>query len=88
MSNRFGRRGDLKKSSPRFVGKFPWLKPLLVKLRDAARSNPRGPIFKAKNVANALSSPIQRLGLPNVPRRNLRAVRIKRLWDHCDGFHP
>ena len=60
---------------------FPWLKPLLEKLRVEAGSNPRGPVFKIKNVKNALRGATQRLGLPHFTQRNLRAMRIKRLWE-------
>jgi integrase len=60
---------------------FPWLKPLLERLRAAAGPNPRGPVFKVKNVKNALRGATQRLGLPHFTQRNLRAMRIKRLWE-------
>ena len=60
---------------------FPWLKPLLKKLRAAAGPNARGPVFKVKNVKNALRGAIQRLGFPHFTQRNLRAMRIKRLWE-------
>ncbi len=60
---------------------FPWLKPLLKKLRAAAGPNARGPVFKVKNVKNALRGATQRLGLPHFTQRNLRAMRIKRLWE-------
>ena len=60
---------------------FPWLKPLLKKLRAAAGPNPRDPVFKVKNVKNALRGATQRLGLPHFTQRNLRAMRIKRLWE-------
>ena len=61
---------------------FPWLKPLLKRLRAAAGPNPRGPVFKVKNVKNALRGATQRLGLSHFTQRNLRAMRIKRLWEH------
>ncbi len=60
---------------------FPWLKPLLKRLRAEAGPNPRGPVFKVKNVKKALRGATQRLGLPNFTQRNLRAMRIKRLWE-------
>ena len=60
---------------------FPWLKPLLTRLRKAAGPNPRGPVFKVMNVKKALRGATQRLGLPNFTQRNLRAMRIKRLWE-------
>ncbi len=60
---------------------FPWLKPLLKRLRAKAGPNPRGPVFKVKNVKKALRGATQRLGLPNFTQRNLRAMRIKRLWE-------
>ena len=60
---------------------FPWLKPLLKKLRAASGPNPRGAVFKVKNVKNALRGATQRLGLPHFTQRNLRAMRIKRLWE-------
>lgn len=60
---------------------FPWLKPLLKRLRKAAGPNPRGPVFKVKNVKKALRGATQRLGLPHFTQRNLRAMRIKRLWE-------
>ncbi len=60
---------------------FPWLKPLLNKLRADAGPNARGPVFKVKNVKNALRGATQRLGLPHFTQRNLRAMRIKRLWE-------
>lgn len=46
-----------------------------------AGPNPRGPVFKVKNVKKALRGATQRLGLPNFTQRNLRAMRIKRLWE-------
>ncbi len=60
---------------------FPWLKPLLKRLRKEAGPSPRGPVFKVKNVKKALRGATQRLGLPNFTQRNLRAMRIKRLWE-------
>jgi integrase len=60
---------------------FPWLNPLLKRLRKEAGPNPRGPVFKVKNVKKALRGATQRLGLPNFTQRNLRAMRIKRLWE-------
>lgn len=60
---------------------FPWLKPLLKRLRSEAGPNPRGPVFKVRNVKKALRGATQRLGLPNFTQRNLRAMRIKRLWE-------
>jgi len=60
---------------------FPWLKPLLKKLRSDAGPNPRGAVFKVKNVKNALRGATERLGLPHFTQRNLRAMRIKRLWE-------
>ena len=60
---------------------FPWLKPLLERLRTAAGPNPRGPVFKIKNVKKALCGATERLGLPHFTQRNLRAMRIKRLWE-------
>ena len=60
---------------------FPWLKPLLQRLRAAAGPNPSGPVFKIKNVKKALCGATQRLGLPHFTQRNLRAMRIKRLWE-------
>ena len=60
---------------------FPWLKPLLARLRADAGPHPRGPVFKVKNVKNALRGATQRLGLPHFTQRNLRAMRIKRLWE-------
>jgi integrase len=60
---------------------FPWLKPLLKRLRKEAGPNPRGPVFKVKNVKKALRGATQRLELPNFTQRNLRAMRIKRLWE-------
>ena len=60
---------------------FPWLKPLLTRLRKAAGPHPRGPVFKVMNVKKALRGATQRLGLPNFTQRNLRAMRIKRLWE-------
>ena len=60
---------------------FPWIKPLLKRLRTEAGPNPRGPVFKVKNVKKALSGATQRLGLPHFTQRNLRAMRIKRLWE-------
>jgi integrase len=60
---------------------FPWLKPLLARLREAAGPNPHGPVFKVKNVKKALRGATQRLGLPHFTQRNLRAMRIKRLWE-------
>jgi integrase len=60
---------------------FPWLKPLLSKLRSEAEPNPHGPVFKVKNVKNALRGATERLGLPHFTQRNLRAMRIKRLWE-------
>lgn len=60
---------------------FPWLKPLLKRLRSEAGPHPRGPVFKVKNVKKALRGATQRLGLPPFTQRNLRAMRIKRLWE-------
>lgn len=60
---------------------FPWIKPLLAQLRTDAEPNPRGPVFKVKNVKNALGGATERLGLPHFTQRNLRAMRIKRLWE-------
>ena len=60
---------------------FPWLKPLLKRLRTEAGPKPHGPVFKVKNVKNALRGAITRLGLPHFTQRNLRAMRIKRLWE-------
>jgi integrase len=60
---------------------FPWLKPLLARLRAAAGPTPHGPVFKVKNVKNALRGATQRLRLPHFTQRNLRAMRIKRLWE-------
>lgn len=60
---------------------FPWLKPLLDRMRAEAGPNPRGPVFKVGNVKKALSGACQRLGLPHFTQRNLRAMRIKRLWE-------
>ncbi|HEX8294803.1 MAG TPA: tyrosine-type recombinase/integrase [Chthoniobacteraceae bacterium] len=60
---------------------FPWLKPLLKRLRKDAGPNPRGPVFKVKNVKKALRGATERLGLPHFTQRNLRAMRIKRLWE-------
>jgi integrase len=60
---------------------FPWLKPLLKRLRSEVGPNPRGPVFKVRNVKKALRGATQRLGLPNFTQRNLRAMRIKRLWE-------
>ncbi len=60
---------------------FPWLKPLLKRLRKAAGPKPRGPVFKVQNVKKALTGATQRLGLPHFTQRNLRAMRIKRLWE-------
>jgi integrase len=54
---------------------------LLARLRAAAGPNPHGPVFKVKNVKNALRGATQRLGLPHFTQRNLRAMRIKRLWE-------
>jgi integrase len=60
---------------------FPWLKPLLARLRAAAGPNPHGPVFKVKDVKKALHGATERLGLPHFTQRNLRAMRIKRLWE-------
>ncbi len=60
---------------------FPWLNPLLKRLRAKAGPKPRGPVFQVKNVKKALRGATQRLGLPNFTQRNLRAMRIKRLWE-------
>jgi len=60
---------------------FPWLKPLLKRLRAESGPNPRGPVFKVKDVKKALRGATDRLGLPNFTQRNLRAMRIKRLWE-------
>jgi len=60
---------------------YPWLKPLLAKLRKDAGSNPQGPVFKIRDVKKALRGATQRLGLPPFTQRNLRAMRIKRLWE-------
>ena len=60
---------------------FPWLKPLLARLRAAAGPNPHGPVFKVKDVKKALHGATERLGLPHLTQRNLRAMRIKRLWE-------
>jgi integrase len=60
---------------------FPWLKPLLARLRADAGPNPHGPVFKVKDVKKALHGATERLGLPHFTQRNLRAMRIKRLWE-------
>ena len=60
---------------------FPWLKPLLSRLRADAGPNPHGPVFKVKDVKKALHGATERLGLPHFTQRNLRAMRIKRLWE-------
>ncbi|MGA3171763.1 MAG: tyrosine-type recombinase/integrase [Chthoniobacteraceae bacterium] len=60
---------------------YPWLKPLLAKLRKDAGPNPRGPVFKVRDVKKALRGATDRLGLPSFTQRNLRAMRIKRLWE-------
>ena len=60
---------------------FPWLKPLLARLRAAAGPNPHGPVFKVKDLKKALHGATERLGLPHFTQRNLRAMRIKRLWE-------
>jgi integrase len=60
---------------------FPWLKPLLARLRADAGPNPHGQVFKVKDVKKALHGATERLGLPHFTQRNLRAMRIKRLWE-------
>ena len=60
---------------------FPWLKPLLARLRADAGPNPHGQVFKVMDVKKALHGATERLGLPHFTQRNLRAMRIKRLWE-------
>jgi integrase len=60
---------------------YPWLKPLVEKLRGQAGPNPHGPVFKMQNVRNSLGSACERLGFPHFTQRSLRAMRIKRLWE-------
>lgn len=58
---------------------YAWLKPLLERLRAAGSGS--GPVFKIRNVKKALNAACRRLGFPHFTPRNLRAMRIKRLWE-------
>ena len=60
---------------------FPWLKPVLERRRADAAPNPTGPVFKVKNVKNALNGACKRAGLPHFSQRNLRAMAIRKLWE-------
>ena len=57
---------------------FPWLRPLLQRLREAGGS---GPVFAIKDVKKALGAACRRLGFAHFTQRGLRAMRIKRLWE-------
>ena len=58
---------------------YAWLKPLLQRLRVEGSGS--GPVFKIRNVKKALTAACKRLGFPHFTQRNLRAMRIKRLWE-------
>jgi len=60
---------------------FPWLKPMLDRRRADAGPKPTGPVFKIKNVKNALNGACKRAALPHFSQRNLRAMGIRKLWE-------
>ena len=65
-----------------YVPVFAWLRPLLARMRsEAGGLAAKGNVFKARDVKHSLASACKRCGLPSFTPRNLRAMRIKRLWE-------
>ncbi len=60
---------------------YPWLKPLLTQMKARRTGKLCGPVFAIRDAKKALTAACRRLNFPHFSQRNLRAMRIKRLWE-------
>lgn len=63
-----------------YIPMYPWLKPLMDRLRAAAGEDPIGRVFKVRDVKGALEGALERLKLRHFSHRSLRAMLIGKLW--------
>ena len=64
------------------VPMFAWLRPLMLRLRgQAGAEKASGKVFKIAHIKKSLAAACKRCRLPSFTPRNLRAMRIKRLWE-------
>ena len=65
-----------------YVPMFAWLRPFFDRMRSLAGGPAaKGKVFKGKSAKRSLAAACKRCGLPSFTPRNLRAMRIKRLWE-------
>ena len=60
---------------------YPTLMPLMERLRMKANPQPEQDVFAVKDVKRALNNACKRLALPHFSERNLRAMRIRELYE-------
>jgi integrase len=60
---------------------YGWLKPLILRLKEARKAGGDTKVFAIREVKHALATACSHLYLPHFTHRSLRAMRIKRLWE-------
>jgi len=60
---------------------YPSLMPLLERLHENANPKPDQAVFAVKDVKKSLTQACKRLALPHFSERNLRAMRIRDLYE-------